>query len=107
MSAVADRPRVAPAVALPGGAGEALPGGAGEALPGGAAKAAVLALPDAVAFEVAAACQILGTELPGVGAPYQVQVCGERPGPVATGSGFALRVDVGLAALAGADLVIV
>jgi AraC family transcriptional regulator, transcriptional activator FtrA len=72
-----------------------------------AARAAILALPHAVPFEVSAVCQILGAELPDGSAPYQISVCGERLGLVAAGGGFVLRVDGGLAVLAGADLVVV
>jgi AraC family transcriptional activator FtrA len=67
----------------------------------------ILALPDVVPLEVAAAGQILGADLPRAGTPYRVRVCGQHPGPVPTRSGFGLHVDAGLEALAGAGLVVV
>jgi AraC family transcriptional activator FtrA len=73
----------------------------------GVPKAAVLALPNVVPFDVTAACQILGTRLPTTGAPYEVIVCAESPGLVATQCGFALQVDAGLEAITDADLVVV
>jgi AraC family transcriptional activator FtrA len=71
------------------------------------AAAAVLALPNVVPFDVTAACQILSTRLPTTGAPYEVRVCGESPGLVATQSGFALQVDAGPEAVTDADLIVV
>jgi len=78
-------------------------------LTGGTATstATILALPDVAPLDVVAACQILGTDLPLAAAPYRVRVCGERPGPVPTRSGFGLQVDAGPEALTGAGLVVV
>lgn len=69
--------------------------------------ATILVLPDVVPLDVTAAWQILGADLPRAGAPFRVQVCGERPGLVPTRSGFGLHVDAGLEALVGAGLVVV
>jgi len=66
-------------------------------------RVVVLALGEVVAFDLAIAAQVFGREP----ARYEFCVCGARPGPVATSTGFGLLVDHGLEALADADTVIV
>ncbi|MBF6135260.1 helix-turn-helix domain-containing protein [Nocardia otitidiscaviarum] len=58
-------------------------------------------------FELGCAAEVFGTTRPGVPVHYSFRVCAERPGPVRTTAGFAMLVDAGLAALRGADTVIV
>src|SRR5947209_2368359 len=65
---------------------------------------AVLALDGVVAFDLATPCQVFRSVEP---EPYEVRVCAERPGPVATSSGFDLVAPYGLEALDGAGTVIV
>src|ERR687889_130267 len=73
-----DSPVVAP---TPGGSPARLTSAPARRTRGDAmVTATILALPDVVPLDVAAAWQILGAELPRSGAPYRVRVCGERPG---------------------------
>ncbi|WP_063049793.1 GlxA family transcriptional regulator [Nocardia arthritidis] len=58
-------------------------------------------------FELGCAAEVFGTERAGVPQYYEFEVCAERPGPVATTSGYALSVSRGLSALASADTVLI
>ncbi|WP_328436517.1 helix-turn-helix domain-containing protein [Streptomyces sp. NBC_00444] len=67
---------------------------------------AILVLDEVVPFDMATPLQVFGlTRLPDGRHPYRVRLCAESP-EVRT-HGFALKVDVGLEALAEADTVIV
>jgi transcriptional regulator GlxA family with amidase domain len=68
-----------------------------------------LALDGVVTFDLGCAVQAFarGPGPEGRPAGFELLVCGERPGPVATTDGFGLTVHHGLDALAGADLVVV
>jgi AraC family transcriptional activator FtrA len=70
-------------------------------------QAVILAFANVVPLDVTGAGQVLGVDLPGMGSPYQVRICGERPGLVATRSGFGLQIYSGPAAVDEADLVVV
>jgi AraC family transcriptional activator FtrA len=62
----------------------------------------------AAAFELGIVCQVFGLDRADDGLPtYDFAVCGPRPGPVPTTSGFAVTVTHGLDRLAAADLVTV
>ena len=65
----------------------------------------VLALPEVVAFDLAVPAQVFGhsTERD----RYAFTLCAQRPGAVATTTGFALHTDHGLDAIDAADTVIV
>ncbi|PJI94414.1 GlxA family transcriptional regulator [Luteimicrobium subarcticum] len=67
-------------------------------------RVVVLALPSALPMEVGMPFQVLADRDQ---APYDVSLCGARPGPVATTGGFPLVAPAGLEALATADTVIV
>ncbi len=64
-----------------------------------------LALPDVVAFDLAVPAQVFGHG--DERSRYAFALCAERPGPVATTTGFALQVQIGLDALDAADTVVV
>lgn len=64
-----------------------------------------MALPGVVAFDLATAAQVFGFR--DEAAHYSFTVCGLRPGPVPTSTGFAIDAAAGLDALATADTVIV
>ncbi|MFF2426970.1 DJ-1/PfpI family protein [Streptomyces mirabilis] len=64
-----------------------------------------LALPGVVAFDLATAAQVFGFR--DEAAHYSFTVCGLRPGPVPTSTGFAIDAAAGLDAVATADTVIV
>ncbi|GGU46823.1 GlxA family transcriptional regulator [Streptomyces violascens] len=64
-----------------------------------------LALPGIEPFDLATAAQVFGFR--DEAARYSFTVCGLRPGPVPTSTGFAIDVAAGLDALATADTVIV
>jgi transcriptional regulator GlxA family with amidase domain len=68
-------------------------------------RIAVLALDQVVAFDLAIATQIFGH--PDERDCYELHVCAERPGPVATASGFELLAARGLDAVEEADTVVV
>lgn len=69
-------------------------------------EVAILALDDAVPFDVAVPCQLFAPE-PNAGLPrYNVAVCGESPGNVQTANGFALAVTHGLEAIANATTIV-
>ncbi|HEY6797307.1 MAG TPA: helix-turn-helix domain-containing protein [Kineosporiaceae bacterium] len=69
---------------------------------------AVLVHPGVATFEFGTACEVFGTDRSAEGLPlFDVRICTERPGLVASQHGFELTVRHGLEALAGADLVIV
>jgi transcriptional regulator GlxA family with amidase domain len=60
------------------------------------------------AFELGILCQVFGLDRSDDGLPnYDFAVCGRRPGPVPTTSGFEIRVEHGLDRAADADLVAV
>jgi transcriptional regulator GlxA family with amidase domain len=63
----------------------------------------ILALDAAVPLDLAIAAQLMGYPM----APYDVTICGPRPGQVKTTSGFAAAVSHGLRALAAADTVMI
>jgi AraC family transcriptional activator FtrA len=64
----------------------------------------VLVLPGVVAFNLSIPAQVFD----GSGKlRYSTVVCGERPGPVVSSSGFTVQVEAGLEALASADTVVV
>src|SRR3954452_18437881 len=63
-------------------------------------RVAVLALEPVVAFDMATPAQVFR-------GPYSFELCGVRPGPVATSSGFSVVADHGLEALERAHTVIV
>jgi transcriptional regulator GlxA family with amidase domain len=63
----------------------------------------ILALDAVVPLDLAIATQLMGYPV----APYDVTVCGLRPGRVTTTSGFSATVSHGLRALAAADTVMV
>jgi len=73
------------------------------ALPGSSHRVAVLALADALPMEVGIPFQVLQRRR----YPYDVELCGERPGPVPTTGGFPVHAGAGLEALARADTVVV
>ncbi|QDQ15566.1 GlxA family transcriptional regulator [Streptomyces spectabilis] len=58
-------------------------------------------------FELGCAVEVFGTPRPGVPQRYAFETCTETPGPVPTTGGYAMAVSQGLAALDGADTVIV
>jgi len=59
-------------------------------------------------FELGIACQAFGLDRRDDGLPaYDFAVCGRRPGPVLSTSGFAIEVTAGLDRVAAADLVVV
>lgn len=64
-----------------------------------------LALPDVVAFDLAVPAQVFGHDAER--SRYSFAVCAQRPGWVATTTGFALRAQFGLDALEHADTVVV
>jgi transcriptional regulator GlxA family with amidase domain len=66
-------------------------------------KLTILALDAVVPLDLAIAAQLMGYPE----APYDVTICGLRPGQVSTTSGFAAAVSHGLRALAAADTVLV
>ncbi len=60
------------------------------------------------AFELGILCQVFGLDRTGDGLPaHDFAVCGERPGPVPTTSGFDVHVPHGLDRLATADVIAV
>jgi transcriptional regulator GlxA family with amidase domain len=62
----------------------------------------------AAAFELGVVCQVFGLDRSDDGLPvYDFAICAERPGPVATTSGFPIIADHGLDRLRTADLVTV
>lgn len=63
----------------------------------------ILALDAVVPLDLAIPAQLMGYPM----APYEVTTCGQRPGRVTTTAGFAVTVNDGLQALAGADTVLV
>ncbi|GAA4853148.1 helix-turn-helix domain-containing protein [Luteimicrobium xylanilyticum] len=69
----------------------------------GAHRVAVLALADALPMEVGIPFQVLQRR----SYPYEVELCGERPGPVPTTGGFPLLAGAGLEALDRADTIVV
>ena len=68
-------------------------------------RIAVLALDQVVAFDLAIPAQVFGHE--DERDRYDLHVCGERPGPVQTSSGFEVVAARGLDAVAEADSVVV
>ena len=66
-------------------------------------KLTILALDAVVPLDLAIAAQLMGYPM----APYDVTICGLRPGRVTTTSGFAAAVSHGLRALAAADTVMI
>ena len=66
-------------------------------------KLTILALDAVVPLDLAIAAQLMGYPA----APYDVTICGPRPGKVTTTSGFAAAVSHGLRALAAADTVMI
>jgi transcriptional regulator GlxA family with amidase domain len=79
-------------------------------IPDGARLADVVVLtpPGVAAFELGVLCEVFGTDRTQDGFPaYRFALASDRPGPVSTGSGFAVTVTEGLDRLAGADLVAV
>jgi transcriptional regulator GlxA family with amidase domain len=66
-------------------------------------KLTILALDAVVPLDLAIAAQLMGYPM----APYDVTICGLRPGQVATTSGFAAMVSHGLTALVAADTVLI
>src|SRR5690242_17075354 len=65
---------------------------------------AVLALDGVVAFDLATPCQVFASVEP---EPYEVRVCGERPGVVRARPGFDVVAPFGLEGLEGAGTVVV
>lgn len=62
----------------------------------------------AAAFELGVVCQVFGLDRSDDGLPvYDFAICAERPGPVATTSGFSITADHGLERLRTAELVTV
>jgi len=72
-------------------------------IPLGAHRVAVLALADVLPMEVGMPFQVLQRRA----YPYDVELCGERPGPVMTTGGFPVHATAGLEALERADTVVV
>jgi transcriptional regulator GlxA family with amidase domain len=66
-------------------------------------KLAILALEAVVPLDLAIPAQLMGYPT----APYDVTICGVRPGQVTTTAGFAAVVSHGLPALAAADTVLI
>jgi transcriptional regulator GlxA family with amidase domain len=66
-------------------------------------KLTILALDAVVPLDLAIAAQLMGYPA----APYDVTICGLRPGQVTTTSGFGAAVSHGLRALAAADTVMI
>ncbi len=66
-------------------------------------KLTILALDAVVPLDLAIAAQLMGYPM----APYDVTICGLRPGQVTTTSGFAAAVSHGPRALAAADTVMI
>lgn len=66
-------------------------------------KLTILALDAVVPLDLAIAAQLMGYPA----APYDVTICGPRPGQVTTTSGFAAAVSHGLRALAAANTVMI
>src|SRR5215472_2583932 len=71
--------------------------------PAMAHKLTILALDAVVPLDLAIAAQVMGYPM----APYDVTICGVRPGQVTTTSGYATAVKHGLRALAAADTVMI
>jgi transcriptional regulator GlxA family with amidase domain len=70
---------------------------------------AVLALPNAAAFELGTACEVFGIDRSDTGGPvFDFRVCGPRAGAtLPTKSGFSIVVEHGLEATRDVDLVVV
>ncbi len=66
---------------------------------------AILAFDGMSPFHLSVPCLVLGDRLGGPG-EYDVRVCAERPGAMATNAGFGITVDHGLEAMDAADVVI-
>lgn len=76
--------------------------------PGPAHTVAVVAFEGISPFHLSVPCMVFGDDLSRLGVPrYALVVCGEKPGPIATMSGFDIVVERDLSALAQADTVIV
>lgn len=77
-------------------------------MPASPLAVAALVLPSVVPFDLGVPVQVFGYPRPDLGVQrYRMRVCGERPGAVPTAGGFAVAVDHGLEALAGAHTVVV
>lgn len=71
-------------------------------------RVAVVAFEGISPFHLSVPCMVFGDDLARLGAPrYDLTVCAERPGSIATLSGFSLDVPNDLSALREADTVIV
>ncbi|MEU5759491.1 helix-turn-helix domain-containing protein [Nocardia sp. NPDC047648] len=72
-------------------------------------RVVALALDGVMAFDLACAVQAFrhGPGKTGEPSGFEMRTCGVRPGPVWTPNGFELRVEHGLEALEGADIVVV
>ncbi|HWS51223.1 MAG TPA: helix-turn-helix domain-containing protein [Microbacterium sp.] len=71
-------------------------------------RVAVLAFPLISPFHLSVPTLVFGgAGLDGVEGLYDVTVCAEEPGSMPTGAGYAIQVDVGLEAMAVADLVVI
>lgn len=67
-----------------------------------------IALPGVAPFELGVVCEVFGIDRSDTGGPtFQFAVCTEHPGPIPTKVGFDIVVHEGLAAAAGADLVVI
>lgn len=70
-------------------------------------SAAILALDSVVDFEMGIAIEMFCQERPYLERFYQGHICGARAGPVRSQAGLAIRVEYGLAALAGTHMIVV
>ncbi len=70
-------------------------------------RVVALVHPDQNLFELAAAAEVFGLDRPGLPSRYSFAVCAERPGRLATLSGVGIDVTHSMAALRGADTVVV
>jgi AraC family transcriptional regulator, transcriptional activator FtrA len=66
-----------------------------------------LVLPPQSTFELACVAEVFGMSRPGLPTRYEFGVCSERPGAVPTLAGYDMVVSQGLAALEGADTVVI
>src|SRR6476646_848403 len=71
-------------------------------------RIAVLAIPPVPMFELSVACEVYGIDRSDMGVPrFDLRICSEHPGPVATQHGVSLVTVHGVETLEWADTVIV
>jgi AraC family transcriptional regulator, transcriptional activator FtrA len=69
---------------------------------------AIAVAPGVSTFELGIACEVFGIDRSELGVPwYRLRVCAEKPGAMATASGFTINAPYGLDTLARADTIVV